>query len=282
MRLADEPVQVNIICATYNHEKYIKDALDGFLMQKTSFKYTVLLHDDASTDKTTEIVREYAAKYPEIILPYYEQENQYSKHNGMINKIQSGRANAKYIAFCEGDDYWTDPNKLQKQFDAMEENPSIRICAHTASKVDSESKDVLGLVQPSKTNCVFSTEDVILGGGGFVASSSLFMRKDVYTMPMRFRQFLLLDYTLQMQGSIDAGMLYLADNMSCYRIASKGSWTESIRKSSDAFIQHAQKVNKALRILNHETNRKYSAAIRKHIWDNRKLILKAKIGAILK
>ena len=117
---------VAIRCITYNHEPYIRDALNGFVMQKTNFPFVAIVHDDASTDGTAEIIREYAAKYPNIIKPIFETENQYSKHDGSISRIMAEaqeRSGAKYIAMCEGDDYWTDPNKLQKQVDFLESHP---------------------------------------------------------------------------------------------------------------------------------------------------------------
>ena len=119
---------VSINCITYNHCKYIRDALEGFLMQITNFPVEILIHDDASTDGTAEIIKEYEKQYPWLIKPVYQTENQYSKHNGTISKIQYGRARGKYLAFCEGDDYWTDHYKLQKQVDFLESNVWVDIC----------------------------------------------------------------------------------------------------------------------------------------------------------
>ena len=113
---------VSISCITYNHAKYIRDALEGFLMQKTSFPIEILIHDDASTDGTTEIVREYEEKHPDIIKPLYETENQWSKGIRGSAVFNFPRALGKYIAICEGDDYWIDPLKLQKQVDFLEQN----------------------------------------------------------------------------------------------------------------------------------------------------------------
>ncbi len=113
---------VSINCITYNHEPYIRQCLDGFMMQKTNFAFEVLIHDDASTDNTANIIREYETKYPEIIKPIYQTENQYSKGGKISFRFNLPRAQGKYIAMCEGDDYWTDPYKLQKQVDFLEEN----------------------------------------------------------------------------------------------------------------------------------------------------------------
>lgn len=121
---------VSIVCITYNHEPYIRQCLDGFMMQQTDFPFEVLIHDDASTDRTAEIIREYAAKYPDIIKPIYQTENQYSKGVKIGVTYLYPRAKGKYIAECEGDDYWTDPLKLQKQVDFLEEHPDYSLCFH--------------------------------------------------------------------------------------------------------------------------------------------------------
>lgn len=119
---------VSIQCITYNHENYIGQAIDGFLMQKTNFSFEVIIHDDASTDKTASIIKEYELKFPKIIKPIYETENQYSKHDGSLTRIMNKACQGKYIAFCEGDDYWIDPNKLQMQVDFLEAHPDYGMC----------------------------------------------------------------------------------------------------------------------------------------------------------
>ena len=121
---------VSICCITYNHVKYIRDALEGFMMQKTDFPFEVLIHDDASTDGTADIIREYEQKYPDIIKPIYQTENQYSKGVKVSITYNFPRAQGKYIALCEGDDFWTDERKLQIQADYMESHPDVTICAH--------------------------------------------------------------------------------------------------------------------------------------------------------
>lgn len=128
-----ENVMVSICCIVYNHESYIRQCLDGFIMQKTNFVYEIVIHDDASTDKTAEIIREYEAKYPNIIKPIYQKENQYSKGIQISATYNLPRAKGKYIALCEGDDYWTDPLKLQKQVDFLEINLEYSGCVHQAT-----------------------------------------------------------------------------------------------------------------------------------------------------
>lgn len=126
----EEPIMVSIRCIAYNHEPYIRQCLEGFVMQKTNFRFEAIVHDDASIDHTADIIREYAEKYPDIIKPIFEVENQYSKRNGSIRKILNNACIGKYVAMCEGDDYWTDPYKLQKQVDFLESNSEYILCSH--------------------------------------------------------------------------------------------------------------------------------------------------------
>ncbi len=125
------PITVAIKCLAFNQEPYIRKCLEGFVMQKTSFRFVAIVHDDASTDGTAEIIREYAQKYPEIIIPILETENQYSKKDRSLSRIVNkalSETGCKYIAWCEGDDFWTDEYKLQKQVDVLEAHPEYSMC----------------------------------------------------------------------------------------------------------------------------------------------------------
>lgn len=128
---------VCVRCMTYNQEQYIAQCLDGIVMQKTTFTVKAIVHDDASTDRTPQIIQEYAARYPEIIVPVLEKENQYSQ--GKLSKVMYPLMKGKYIAVCEGDDYWTDPLKLQKQVDFMESHPDYTMCFHQAIRHHEDS-----------------------------------------------------------------------------------------------------------------------------------------------
>ena len=259
-------VEVSVVCNAYNHEKYIRSALEGFVMQKTSFPFEVLVHDDASTDRTAEIIREYEIKYPDIIKPIYSTENQYSKNDGSLSRIQYGRVQGKYIALCEGDDYWTDPLKLQKQYDLLESHPEIDICA-TAAKTE-KNGEIVGRVSPSSRDTLFSLQEVILGGGGFVATASLMYRTSIQKNPLPFFNVLRLDYTTQIAGSIRGGMLYLAEDTCVYRLATVGSWTNRMSNDSAKLKAHINRVKKMLMQLDIDTSRKYHDVITKKIKKN--------------
>lgn len=125
----DNTPLVTICCITYNHAAYIRECLNGFLMQETNFKFEVVIHDDASTDETQSIIKEYCEKYPNVFSPIFQHVNQYSR--GIKSIIQTfcvPQFRGKYVAMCEGDDYWIDPYKLQKQVDFLESHPDYGMC----------------------------------------------------------------------------------------------------------------------------------------------------------
>lgn len=138
--MKDKP-KVSICCLTYNHALFIKECMDGFLSQQTTFPVEILIHDDASTDGTDDILREYERKYPDVVFPLYEKVNRFSSgcQGQMDILFNYSRAHGKYIAYCEGDDYWTDPLKLQKQVDFMESHPEYSVCFHRCSLLNSET-----------------------------------------------------------------------------------------------------------------------------------------------
>jgi len=131
---SDIPV-VSICCTTYNHEHFIADALNSFLMQKTSFSFEILIRDDCSTDNTALILKDYTNKYPRLIKPIFEVENQYSKGVKPL-PILYCQSKANFIAICEGDDYWTDPYKLQKQVEFLQHNKNYVIAYSSVKAFD--------------------------------------------------------------------------------------------------------------------------------------------------
>ena len=254
-------IEVSILCITYNHEEYIKKALDGFVSQKTNFNYEVLINDDASTDSTACIIKEYEKKYPKLIRGIYQSENKQSKGISIIRDILIPKARGKYIAICEGDDYWTDETKIQKQYDIMEAHPEINICAHATEIISSKSGKSLGKIIPRSESCIISVNDVIKGGGGFVATSSLFYRKKIETEKHDFFNNYRIDYFLQVCGSLNNGMYYLDRCMSVYRWMSKGSWTSTVELDPQKRILSLKKTIESLNLLNEETCKIYDEVI---------------------
>ena len=259
----DNDVAVSVICNAFNHGKYIRDALNGFVMQKTDFKFEVLVHDDASKDDTADIIREFEAEYPDIIKPIYQTENQYSKNVWITDVYQLRRSKGKYIAICEGDDYWTDPDKLQKQYDALEAHPEIDICVHASTLVNASDGSVSGTVEHGSEVAIIPVEKVIEGGGDFVSTNSIFVRREILTDRRKFVDVCPLDYTYQISGSIRGGMLYLPDNMSAYRVSVPGSWSVSNNKNRRGNLAFVKELMAGLKQLDTDTDKKYHGIISK-------------------
>lgn len=133
----DNQPLLSIWCLSYNHKDFISEAIESFLVQKTVFKFEIIIHDDASNDGTQEIIKNYQNKYPDIIKVIYQQKNQYSQGINPINAIYA-MTKSKFIAFCEGDDYWDDPHKLQTQVDFLINNPRYVATFHKSSAIDKE------------------------------------------------------------------------------------------------------------------------------------------------
>lgn len=176
----EKDLKVIVWCITYNQKNYIKDALEGFVMQKTNFRFEVIVHDDKSTDGTTEIVLEYAKRYPNIIKPYIEEENQWSKGGlkRIIDIMNEKFRIAPYIAFCEGDDYWTSPNKLQKQVDFLEHNKEYSMCFHRA-KIKYECDNIAWIGCENIQDRDYSPTEIFVNWT--VATASVVCRKESMT-----------------------------------------------------------------------------------------------------
>jgi len=253
---------VSISCITYNHENYIRDAIEGFLMQKTTFPVEILIHDDASTDKTADIIREYENKYPDIIKPIYQFDNKYSKGISVSETYNFPRARGKYIAMCEGDDYWTDPSKLQKQVDFLENNSEYVACYHNAiiNYVDKKNKNHLyNKINESRN---VSLEEII--NNWSVPTASIVMRKKVIdNLPDWRNNIYSGDYTLILL-CLNIGKLYFINEvMSVYNVSLKGSSVSSQIKGNSTFVfnEHI----KLLKYFNEYTNEVYISIIKKRI-----------------
>ncbi|REB08726.1 glycosyltransferase [Sporosarcina sp. BI001-red] len=224
-------VLVSISCITYNHEDFIADAIEGFLMQKTNFDYEILIGEDCSTDRTREIVEAYIAKYPDRIKLVTSEKNVgAAKNEERLFRLSQG----KYIAECEGDDYWTDPYKLQKQVDYLEENPECTMCFHAAEIVRAPKIPTGRRVAPYGTDRISPIRDIILGGGGFCPTASLVYPKNAVTEPPEFLMNSHVgDYPLQLILSSQGHAYYINECMSVYRTDVKNSWTNQFNTSTN-------------------------------------------------
>jgi glycosyltransferase involved in cell wall biosynthesis len=174
-----EPM-VSVVCIAYNHEKFIRAALDSFLAQKTSFAVEVLVHDDASTDRTAEIIRSYEAEYPHVIRPKYQVENQFSRTGFEFSHRELERSRGRYIALCEGDDYWADPSKLQRQVEFLESNPEFSFAFHRVNVVLESGGTQYDYAPPATDVLTFN--DLLFRIG--VPTSSVVFRRRYLSFPL--------------------------------------------------------------------------------------------------
>ena len=266
---------VTIRCFAYNHELYIRQCLEGFVMQKTNFRFEAIVHDDASTDGTAAIILEYAEKYPDIIKPIMETENQYSKRDGSLRRIMDAHMHGKYIAICEGDDYWTDPYKLQKQVDFLEANPEHSMCFHAAylSFNDGQNKP---LYRYNKDMIEVPVKDVILGGGGFIITNSIMYRQSKYESDLMWvKKSPIGDYPLVLMLAHNGKVAYINELMSVYRVMAINSWTARAKNwTLKQALKHRIKVIKMLMGFNDWSKHKYSSIVLQRI-------LKISYGSVL-
>ena len=218
-------ILVTIQCITFNQVHYLAQALEGFLGQQTDFGVEIIVHDDASTDGTTELLQRYAAQYPDRIIPLYEEVNQW-KTCGMKPTFQrmTEMSRGKYIAYCEGDDYWQDPLKLQKQVDAMERHPEATICYTAFQPVDNEGRAYqhAGLEQKmanSESGEIFFK----LLRDNFILTVTTLYRKEVFTSPIYLNTNLRLDYFAILSAAALGKAIYLPERTSCYRQTPTGA-----------------------------------------------------------
>lgn len=253
---------VSIHCITYNHEKYIRDALEGFVMQKTNFKFEAIVHDDASTDNTAAIIQEYAEKYPEIIKPIFETENQYSKHDGSLTRIMNAACKGKYIALCEGDDYWIDPYKLQKQVDFLESHPDYSMC-WTDGFIEMNGKQKA--YNRYSENCQSPLEDIIANGGDFIPTCSIILRENVIkNMPPKAKGYFCGDYPLQMWSAYIGKVFYIKEQTCVYRFLTVGSWSYNFSKETKVQrVKHFEDEKNLMEAFNELFEYKYNDTFKK-------------------
>lgn len=268
-------IMVSILCTAYNHERYINRCLEGFLIQKTTFSYEVLINDDASTDNTRRIIEEYSLEYPNIIKPVYQEENQFSK-GIMINRdILFPLARGKYIALCEGDDYWVDPYKLQRQVEALENNPECNMCLCRVRVVKENGTVTRQLMPCNKIDTGILSSDEFLKTEVYntFQTSGFVMRKTAlsyyYTKKPRFQQICNVgDIPLRLYFGSIGSIYYISDILSCYRIGSVSSISKQLEADKNKKIIAHLNMIETVKEFDEFTNYRYKDSSSKRILKN--------------
>ncbi|MCM1288668.1 MAG: glycosyltransferase [Clostridium sp.] len=226
----NDDIMVSIYCTAYNHENYIRQTLEGFLKQNTDFKYEVIVHDDASTDKTAEIIKEYEEKYPDIVRAIYQKENQYSKGVRIFEAFIAPVIKGRYVAVCEGDDFWTDAEKLKLQVEFLEQHREYSACVHQTVLFDCRTRKKR-LLSPYDRDRDVDIRTIISGGGKAYHLSSLVFRRefaehrpDFYYLGKKVG-----DYPLSIFLAMKGKIFFMNRTMSYYRqFSGPSSWTSEI------------------------------------------------------
>ena len=240
---------VSVFCLAYNHEDYIARSLDSMVCQQTDFEYEIFVHDDASTDRTAEILREYEARYPEKIHGYYETENQYYNPALHITRdLLVPLSSGEFFAFCECDDSWEDPLKLQRQVDFLRSHPDYAMCVHTAYKHIVGTDESEDKIYPANTeDRDYDAGEVIRYGAGMIATNSYMIRRKAYVDPPAcFYMQDLSDYTILMYAAFQGKIHCMKEPMSRHNEGVRDSWTVRIWNDPENHIAHQKAMAKLL------------------------------------
>lgn len=260
-------MKVSVCVITYNHAPYIRQCLDSLLMQQTDFQYEIIVNDDCSTDGTTDILREYEAKHPELIKPIYHEENQVQKGiYHIFSTFTFPKAQGQYLAMCEGDDYWTDPLKLQKQADFLDAHPSHSMVFHAVrySYNNGTTKDIH---RYDKDTEVCPIEDMINHGLGFCHLNTLMINRQQYGegfsswLPESYVE----DSPIVMHCYGIGKVGYLNDMMSIYHYALPCSWSSSQLNSWRNRLFTLRQRATIFRAFDRWTNAQFHSAIKRQI-----------------
>lgn len=234
-RKQDKPIMVSVWCRTYNHINYIKDALDGLVSQQTDFIYKVIVFDDASTDGTSDIVQAYAEKYPEIIYAIIAKENIYHhpETKKIIADIWKQHLTGKYMAFCEGDDFWIDSNKLQIQVDYMEAHPECTMYMHNSLWLNCRTRVMkAGNPYKGKGEWDVTAEELIMQYNGYPATASFLFKREQINKPQFFSEVHANDYTTILYALATGSVHYSSRIMSVYRVFAAGSYAVRMQQNA--------------------------------------------------
>ena len=252
-----DEVKVSVCCLAYNHERYIREALESFVGQKTDFRYEILVNDDVSTDGTRKIIDEYVQKYPDLVIPIYQTENQYSKGVNVLETFFAGRCRGKYIAFCEGDDCWTTSDKLQKQVEFLDYHMDYSSCVHN-TKIVNLYKKTSALINKSQFEYDFEMEELINWNLNLFHFSSVVIRAELLNnLPTYYKICSESgDYPLALFMRVTGKIHYFPQEMSEYRYGVQDSFSRKMKDSKE-IIRNLDKQIAMLREFNQCTDNEY-------------------------
>lgn len=256
-------IKVSIYCITYNHVGLISKAIEGFLMQKTNFNFEILIHDDNSSDGTVDILKQYEKKYPNLIKVIYERENQYSKGVPIFD-IMKPFLTGKYIAMCEGDDYWIDPYKLQKQVNFMDNHDDVMLCIHAAKEISLKTNFSLKRPQNIRNSQYVSMNSIIIAGGGFFPTCSFLRRNNYEFITNRWGKGICGDFNNILHAGLNGKVYYIDEVMAVKTVFYPGSWS-SIHSDTNLMKRHMLNEIESLKKFNRDTDYKYKDSIEKRI-----------------
>lgn len=217
---------VSVCCPAYNHAQFLPRMLDSVLAQESTFRFELLVHDDASTDDTPAILARYQAAYPEIVRVITQTENQYSQLPVIAPRFLFPEVRGQYIALCEGDDCWTATDKLQRQVEVMEQNDQLDLCFHPVSVVDAGGRVQGSMGTGAKGHLLVGLDRIVLGGGGYCPTPSVLFRSSVaesITACVKSAPFS--DKFIQIIAAARGGAIYIQQEMAAYRRGHAGTWT---------------------------------------------------------
>lgn len=258
----DNTILVSVMCTVFNHERYLERTLKGILEQKTSFRFEVIIHDDASTDNSAQIIKKYERLYPDQIHAIYQKENQYSKGVSIGYSYMFPVANGKYYAICEGDDYWTNPNKLEMQIQFMETHPECTLTAH-AGHICYENGILSNKEFSPFTKSQYVSMDDLCSRWLFPTASIVY-RAELRDTEIPFAKGAPCgDVPLVLYAALFGTIYYFDKKMCVYRRGAEYSLTTQWKRNPQKMISINERFISMLDQFDEYTNCKYSKAVDK-------------------
>ncbi len=244
----DSPL-ISVLCTTFNQQAYIEDAIRGFLIQKTDFPFEIVIHDDASLDETPGILKGYLKKYPKIIRLILQEDNQYSQGK-RVSAIAAATAKGKYLAICEGDDFWIDSRKLQQQKNTIDQNLDCSLIVHQCYLMKGDNVALKPAMGHGDSQRDVNISEVVSSGYQFSPTASYLISKEIYTiLPGWIEKAPVGDYFLESYSFKLGRVIYLPFVFSVYRRWAEGSWTEDLNRTGIKLRETSRRMYESLNLM---------------------------------